>query len=174
MWGDTALGLMGGCLEYFVTLGLDFLLDSLSQLSSVVALSVSVSLKRCFVTCRFSFSLDRRWQTDERGGNTGSPTVHIMMRSILWPQVVCSLLCWGALRGLWCHCQMKLDRFNTNILINKVRFLAKLSHTPFSTIIPTVPDRGDRGISKGFVLFLKSNDKSWTRLPSSDLSKGIK
>lgn len=52
-WCGTGLGLMGACLEYLITLGLDFVADSLSQLRSVVAFSVSVSLNRCFFTCPF-------------------------------------------------------------------------------------------------------------------------
>lgn len=35
--GDTPLGLTGACLVYLLTLGLGFLLDSLSQLTSVMA-----------------------------------------------------------------------------------------------------------------------------------------
>lgn len=36
MCGDVDLGLTGACLEYFVTLGLDFWLEFLSQLTSVM------------------------------------------------------------------------------------------------------------------------------------------
>lgn len=61
VWGGTALGLAAACLEYFRTLDLSFLPVSLSQLTSVA--TVSVSLKRCVLTCRFSYSTPRKIQT---------------------------------------------------------------------------------------------------------------
>lgn len=48
----TALGLMGASLEYLTT-SLGFLLDSLSQLTSDMSMSMSVSLNKCFLACCF-------------------------------------------------------------------------------------------------------------------------
>lgn len=50
----------GACLLYLVTFGLVFLFDSISQLTSDVTKSVSVSLNRCFFTCCLPYRIQRK------------------------------------------------------------------------------------------------------------------